>query len=314
MRTVAIIADTHANFHALKAVIDQIDADREIEGIWFLGDMLGRGVEPMETVTLLRERYDEQCHDRFLRKGWLAGNHDRFIVDRLNGTEFHNIAVDRQHRVKLAENGDNWRWLRDLPLHSSPARGIHLAHGTIAFEDDGRWDEACAVGASCTGGFHVARQFEALRQHSRLSLPRIVINAHTHIPGLWRYDNRREITDEAFCAALEYERPTASVWQLKPFHMRSYQFHNLTSKPICFNPGSVSFARGEPRCATYVKLKIDLAADLAEVEFRAAAYNYDGAHNFPTDYDEDLKKELRAHLTVDDTFFQNRPTGSLLCH
>lgn len=52
----ALISDIHANLPALRAVLADIDARRDIDAIYHLGDLTGYAPWPNEVVALLRER------------------------------------------------------------------------------------------------------------------------------------------------------------------------------------------------------------------------------------------------------------------
>ena len=54
-RRIAIISDLHGNRAATEAVLADIDAEG-IESIWCLGDLVGYGAFPNETIALIRER------------------------------------------------------------------------------------------------------------------------------------------------------------------------------------------------------------------------------------------------------------------
>ena len=68
MTRVALIADVHANAHALRAVLDDADA-QGADAVFDLGDVVGYGPSPNETIEIFRSR------------GILsvAGNHDRKV-------------------------------------------------------------------------------------------------------------------------------------------------------------------------------------------------------------------------------------------
>jgi predicted phosphodiesterase len=44
---VAVISDVHANYHALEAVLEEID-DEGVDALWCLGDTVGYGPLPNE--------------------------------------------------------------------------------------------------------------------------------------------------------------------------------------------------------------------------------------------------------------------------
>jgi predicted phosphodiesterase len=52
----ALISDIHANLPALQAVLGDIDARKDVDAIYHLGDLVGYAPWPNEVVALLRER------------------------------------------------------------------------------------------------------------------------------------------------------------------------------------------------------------------------------------------------------------------
>ena len=66
----AVITDIHANVFALQAVLKEID-ELKVDKIVCLGDIVGGGAYPDETVQLIRKRGDILC---------VKGNHDMFAT------------------------------------------------------------------------------------------------------------------------------------------------------------------------------------------------------------------------------------------
>jgi predicted phosphodiesterase len=79
---VAVISDVHANYHALEAVLEQIDAE-SVDAVWCLGDVVGYGPLPNECCDVVRRRADV-C---------LVGNHDLVALGRLSVNEFNDEAA-----------------------------------------------------------------------------------------------------------------------------------------------------------------------------------------------------------------------------
>ncbi|RMG70341.1 MAG: metallophosphoesterase, partial [Nitrospirae bacterium] len=101
----AIISDVHANLEALKAVLSDIEK-RGIENIIFLGDAVGYGPEPDETVRLLKE------HCMVL----LAGNHDWATIGYTPTYYFNEaarIAIDWT-KDKISE--ETFETLKDFQI------------------------------------------------------------------------------------------------------------------------------------------------------------------------------------------------------
>ena len=66
----AVITDVHANVFALRAALKEID-ELNVDKIICLGDIVGGGAYPDETVQLIRKRKDILC---------VKGNHDMFAT------------------------------------------------------------------------------------------------------------------------------------------------------------------------------------------------------------------------------------------
>jgi diadenosine tetraphosphatase ApaH/serine/threonine PP2A family protein phosphatase len=79
---VAVISDVHANYHALEAALEQIDAAR-VDAIWCLGDTVGYGPRP-----------NECCETVDARAGLcLVGNHDLVVLGQLSVSDFNDEAA-----------------------------------------------------------------------------------------------------------------------------------------------------------------------------------------------------------------------------
>ncbi len=153
--TVALLSDVHANLVALEAVLSALPP---IDGLWVMGDTVGYGPDPKDTLSLLRER------------GALiiAGNHDRAVATGLGLELFNPVArsAAELHRSWLsAEDKDV---LGELPLILEPAAGYEICHGSPRdplweYVFDGRIATAAMSGTRaarcCVGHTHVAAKF-----------------------------------------------------------------------------------------------------------------------------------------------------------
>jgi len=79
---VAVISDVHANYHALEAVLGQIDGAK-VDAVWCLGDTVGYGPRPNECCELVEARA-EPC---------LVGNHDLVVLGELTVSDFNDEAA-----------------------------------------------------------------------------------------------------------------------------------------------------------------------------------------------------------------------------
>jgi diadenosine tetraphosphatase ApaH/serine/threonine PP2A family protein phosphatase len=79
---VAVISDVHANYHALEAVLEEIDAEG-VDALWCLGDTVGYGPLPNECCEVVRARA-APC---------LVGNHDLVVLGELDVDDFNGDAA-----------------------------------------------------------------------------------------------------------------------------------------------------------------------------------------------------------------------------
>jgi len=161
---VLLIADIHANYQALKAVLDRYGSADEI---WCLGDIVEYGPCPAQCSDLVRER----C------KHVVQGNHDQSCVEGRSGWSVHD-----RHTL----SPEHLDYLRDLPTSVSATTDGHsylLIHGSPSDHLSGRLQpdtgpddlqeelSLCAEERIVCGHTHVAMVREADT--------RLVVNAGT---------------------------------------------------------------------------------------------------------------------------------------
>ena len=93
-KRVAVISDVHGNWHALEAVLEELEREQPDE-LWCLGDLVGYGPRPNPCCAAV-ERRAAIC---------LAGNHDLGVLGEIDLEEFSGDAVvaARWTRGVLAE-------------------------------------------------------------------------------------------------------------------------------------------------------------------------------------------------------------------
>jgi predicted phosphodiesterase len=116
----AIISDVHANASALKTALTDI-ADMKVDRIICLGDCVGYGLEPVETLELLYRKAHVV----------LMGNHDAAVCGKLSTRFFSERATKavERHRVQISETG--MRWLERLPLMAE-GKNFRCTHGDFS--------------------------------------------------------------------------------------------------------------------------------------------------------------------------------------
>ena len=115
--TVALLSDVHANLVALEAVLAALPA---VDAIWVMGDTVGYGPDPADTLALLRER-----------RAWLvAGNHDRAVATGEGLALFNAAAREAAERHRDWLSAEDRDVLGAMPLTLDPAPGYTICHGS----------------------------------------------------------------------------------------------------------------------------------------------------------------------------------------
>jgi diadenosine tetraphosphatase ApaH/serine/threonine PP2A family protein phosphatase len=118
----AVFTDIHANLEALEAVlakIDEIAKTEPIDGIWFLGDLVGYGPNPNECILKLRERTDVI----------IAGNHDWAAVGKIDLEDFSAAARISAEWTAEQLTPEHRDFLANLPERLE-MEDVTLAHGS----------------------------------------------------------------------------------------------------------------------------------------------------------------------------------------
>ena len=162
-----LVADVHANLHALNAVLAAL-AEEGIEEIWCLGDVVGYGGDPEECVAIVRER----C------AGTVRGNHDAAAVEaglRASFNPHARAAIERQ--ADLLSRGA-LEWLGGLPAVLE-LDDVVLLHGSFTEPD----------------AFpYVMGSRDAARELAELP-GRWGFYGHTHVPALWWRSDERSVVN-----------------------------------------------------------------------------------------------------------------------
>ena len=149
---VAVISDVHANFHALEAVLEQIDAE-PVDAIWCLGDVVGYGPLPNECCEVVRQRCD-LC---------LVGNHDLVALGRINVSDFNDEAAAAANWTAGQLTESSRAFLQDLQP-SGTADRVELFHASAR---DPVWEYILTE--------------EAAHATLDLTTARVVLVGHSHV-------------------------------------------------------------------------------------------------------------------------------------
>lgn len=116
----AVLGDIHANLSALEAVLGALD-DEAVDRILQVGDVVGYGAAPSESIAKLRER------DALVVKG----NHDAACVGEINPQLFNpNAHAAVTYTVNQLDKAD-LMWLASLPA-TATTDDCALSHGTLS--------------------------------------------------------------------------------------------------------------------------------------------------------------------------------------
>lgn len=164
----AIISDIHGNLEALQAVLADI-ADKGIETIYCLGDLIGYGPDPGPCIDL--------CEDFAV---CLLGNHDNGALfdpeGFSSGAEKAIFWTRQQIESSEPKNRDRWRFLASLPRTVREGTTMYV-HGSprsplceYVFPEDVYNDRK------------IQRIFTYIQQYC--------FQGHTHVPGVFTEDCR----------------------------------------------------------------------------------------------------------------------------
>lgn len=153
----AIISDVHANLEALTRVL----ADAEAQGakeLVCLGDIVGYGPMPKETLDLVRKRCSIV----------LSGNHDDAVSGRGDASAFIDLAGDAVRRHRDALNTDDIKWLKTLPYTGCAGEAL-LSHGD--FVDPSK--------------FYYVENAKDAEANFNATDAKLMFVGHTHVPQLF---------------------------------------------------------------------------------------------------------------------------------
>jgi predicted phosphodiesterase len=150
---IAVISDIHANWHALEAVLADLETEQPDE-VWCLGDLVGYGPQPNRCTTETRAR-SAIC---------LAGNHDLGAIGKLELTDFSpDAATTARWTAEILED-EARSYLESLePI--GERESLQMYHGSPR---DPVWEYVLSEPAA--------------RAALELTTSNIVLVGHSHIP------------------------------------------------------------------------------------------------------------------------------------
>ena len=119
------IGDVHACLPELNALLAAIDFHPQRDRLWFVGDLINRGPDSLETLRFVRALGD--------RATVVMGNHEGRAVVGLSGWSDKGLTTFL-HALKTAPDAVELEaWLRNIPLfHCDRTLGISMVHAGIS--------------------------------------------------------------------------------------------------------------------------------------------------------------------------------------
>jgi predicted phosphodiesterase len=152
-----VIADVHANLHALDAALAFLSS-QDVDGYLCAGDLVGYGPFPNECVHRVRD----------LPGLCVAGNHDLIVLDRLSDERCVALARASLRWTRTVLDTEARAFLADLPLGGMERR-VALHHGSVT--DPQEYVLSTAQAVACL------RDIERVAPGTE-----ILILGHTHRP------------------------------------------------------------------------------------------------------------------------------------
>jgi diadenosine tetraphosphatase ApaH/serine/threonine PP2A family protein phosphatase len=150
---IAVISDIHGNWHALDAVLADLDVEQPDE-VWCLGDLVGYGPQPNRCTNETSSRAD-LC---------LAGNHDLAVIGRVGLDEFSpDAAAAARWTAEQLEDGPR-QFLESLESQGE-REGVQMFH---ASPRDPVWEYVLSESAA--------------RAAIEMTTSPLVLVGHSHIP------------------------------------------------------------------------------------------------------------------------------------
>lgn len=150
----AILADIHANLHALEAVLEDMKKQGCIHAVC-LGDIVGYNANPKECLDIIRGM-NIPC---------VKGNHDEYCSSDKPLADFNAHAARAAEWTRQQLPDEDKKWLQSLPL-TQVVDGFTIVHATL--DSSARWG-------------YVFDKLAAAAHFAHQTTP-VCFFGHTHVP------------------------------------------------------------------------------------------------------------------------------------
>lgn len=262
---VALIADIHANFPALQAVLAEIER-RGVANIWLLGDALGRGSFAPEVYEWTSRTFSNGSGNQVIR-----GNHDDWVLNS-DGDGWKQtanpifIASDTLEREELSQKEPGFPGIfreiqKEIEMGVLGEFEIHLVHES----PDGRKDYLYPWRISA-----YEEVFAWMKQNHPGGKSKIVCLGHTHVPVLIHQKKDGSTLSEKLIPFKKYDVDPESNWIM--------------------NPGSTGYPLDGNSRASFAIL------NLVEKSFEWIKVEYDLQESLDCLYNKDYPPEICDHI------------------
>lgn len=158
-----IVSDIHSNLQALDAVLADAESAGGYDVVWFLGDLVGYGSDPVACIDRLRR----------LPHVAVAGNHDHAVTGRINPDLFNGAARAAALWTAQRLADDDMAYLEAMPEVRQEGHFTHV-HGSLR-------DPIME---------YLISEPAALATFALMETP-VCLVGHSHYPLVWTEDNGR---------------------------------------------------------------------------------------------------------------------------
>jgi predicted phosphodiesterase len=184
-----ILSDIHSNHEALTAVLSYVRRKRWDKAV-FLGDLVGYGANPNQTVDALR------ALKPFVG---IRGNHDKVCSGLEEGEMFNRIALEAALWTRRRLTRTNLKWLRALPKGPRLVDGAFgISHGTPVDEDA-----------------YIFGEIEALNVFRRTSFE-VCFFGHSHFPVIFALTPESITTTLTVAPAFRFKLQPGARYLINP--------------------------------------------------------------------------------------------------
>lgn len=138
MSRIFVIGDVQGCFEALERLLGQIDFNAKQDRLWFVGDLVNRGPQSLETLRFVRSLGDAATT--------VLGNHDLHLLAMAHGNAKDPDNRDLLNILEAPDADELIDWLLHRPiLHHDKKRQLTMIHAGLVPQWDLATARACAT-------------------------------------------------------------------------------------------------------------------------------------------------------------------------